>query len=478
MGEQADGEFGTPVLGDFDDPLRSGRRCVVTLSAREMSVQRSGYQSREVMQLVDCIGCQVTGHELSVYFYPFGKSWPQPGTARQRLVLRFKAENDEMAQRWAWMVRERSRHELPAQDGCRYGLLPQVCRALVLVNPQGGSGQAVSIFHNQVKKMLMEADIQYTLLVTDKQNHARDLMRTAELSQWDIVVILSGDGLIFEVINGLMERADWCDAIQKPLAILPGGSGNALASSINNYSRFPPVTGNHLLLNCTFLLCKGLISPMDLMSVTTASGHRLFSFLSVSWGFVSDVDIESERLRPIGGARFTLGTLWRLASLRVYQGKVAYLSLEAKTDSSPNSQQFTTGTNGPKDTLLVPLDQPVPSHWTLVEDEELVLVLAACQTHLGEDFICAPAALLSDGIIHLIVVKAGISRSALLSLFLAMEKGTHLQVQSPHVLYIQTRAFRLVPHSTKGYMTVDGERVECGPIQAQVHHQLGRVISG
>ncbi|KAG2460823.1 FBF1 factor, partial [Polypterus senegalus] len=366
----------------------------------------------------------------------------------------------------------------PAFTSCRYGLLPQVCRALVLVNPQGGSGQAVSIFHNQVKKMLMEADIQYTLLVTDKQNHARDLMRTAELSQWDIVVILSGDGLIFEVINGLMERADWCDAIQKPLAILPGGSGNALASSINNYSRFPPVTGNHLLLNCTFLLCKGLISPMDLMSVTTASGHRLFSFLSVSWGFVSDVDIESERLRPIGGARFTLGTLWRLASLRVYQGKVAYLSLEAKTDSSPNSQQFTTGTNGPKDTLLVPLDQPVPSHWTLVEDEELVLVLAACQTHLGEDFICAPAALLSDGIIHLIVVKAGISRSALLSLFLAMEKGTHLQVQSPHVLYIQTRAFRLVPHSTKGYMTVDGERVECGPIQAQVHHQLGRVISG
>lgn len=44
---------------------------------------------------------------------------------------------------------------------------------------------------------------------------------------------------------------------------------------------------------------------MDLVSVTTSpdpsdKGHaavprRLFSFLSVAWGFVSDVDIESER---------------------------------------------------------------------------------------------------------------------------------------------------------------------------------------
>lgn len=42
---------------------------------------------------------------------------------------------------------------------------------------------------------------------------------------------------------------------------------------------------------------------MDLVSVTTSPAHnsrtaaprRLFSFLSVAWGFVSDVDIESER---------------------------------------------------------------------------------------------------------------------------------------------------------------------------------------
>lgn len=60
-----------------------------------------------------------------------------------------------------------------------------------------------------------------------------------------------------------------------------------------------------LLLNCCFLLCRGGVRPMDVVSVTTspppsinsraASPRRLFSFLSVAWGFVSDVDIESER---------------------------------------------------------------------------------------------------------------------------------------------------------------------------------------
>lgn len=60
-----------------------------------------------------------------------------------------------------------------------------------------------------------------------------------------------------------------------------------------------------LLLNCCFLLCRGGVRPMDVISVTTspppsnnshtAAPRRLFSFLSVAWGFVSDVDIESER---------------------------------------------------------------------------------------------------------------------------------------------------------------------------------------
>ena len=79
------------------------------------------------------------------------------------------------------------------------------------------------------------------------------------------------------------------------------------------------------MLNCSLLLCRGGSHPLDLLSVTLASGSRCFSFLSVAWGFLSDVDIHSERFRALGSARFTLGAVLGLASLHTYRGRLSYL---------------------------------------------------------------------------------------------------------------------------------------------------------
>lgn len=271
------------------------------------------------------------------------------------------------------------------------------------------------------------------------------------------------------------------------------------------------MSGEELLLSCGFMLCKGLVSHLDLTSVCMASNQRLFSFLSLAWGFVADVDIESEKYRHVGSARFTMGTFVRLVSLRVYKGKLSYLPAEEFQSSAQSTVAFSNGSNssssvhshsnyllhnscnsnnahkpnwsnepptqGPDDSLLVPLDQPVPEHWTIVKEEDFVLVMAVYQSHLAEDLIAAPASRLEDGIIHLIYVKAGISRQALLCLFLAMEKGTHLSTNCPFVVYVKVRALRLVPYSPKGTITVDGELVEYGPVQAQIYGRLARIIA-
>lgn len=52
--------------------------------------------------------------------------------------------------------------------------------------------------------------------------------------------------LFIQVINGLMEREDWQEAIQTPLGILPGGSGNALAASVHHYSQWVSPLMSHL----------------------------------------------------------------------------------------------------------------------------------------------------------------------------------------------------------------------------------------
>ncbi|XP_074926617.1 sphingosine kinase 2 [Chelonoidis abingdonii] len=401
-------------------------------------------------------------------------------------------------------------------------LLPRPPRLLLLLNPFGGRGLALQWCQTHVLPMITEADISFNLIQTERPNHARELVKGINVAEWDGIVAISGDGLLYEVLNGLMERPDWEQAIKMPVGILPSGSGNALAGAINCNAGLEQVLGLELLLNCAMLLCHAAVTPLDLVAVTTASGARCFSCLSVAWGFVSDVDIESEKYRHMGAARFTLGTpcalppcnhrgrlhlpATRLAINRpppIHRsiteqsafrasrplvpcrppGSRPLLRLRPTAHSFVGPGELPAGgmgearVGGPPDELLVPLGQPVPGSWVTVEDN-FVLVLAIYQSHLGADLFAAPFARFDDGLIHLCFIKAGISRAALVRLFLAMEKGNHFEQECPHLVHVPVRAFRLEPLTRKGILTVDGERVEYGPIQGQVHRGLARLITG
>ncbi|XP_029360484.1 sphingosine kinase 1 [Echeneis naucrates] len=537
------------LYGEFTSTGNRKVRCAVSLTERDLVVQRLTSapvgRNKVVLSLKDCVGCRAyraadnadPAAYLSAYFYPLRRRWMSSGPVRLRLEQSFRLcalhdprANLDEAEKWARAVRDRADRQRYLRDGVLIGELPRPCRMMLLVNPQSGKGQALTLYNNHIQCMLNETGVSHTLVITERQNHARELVREADLSQWDALVIMSGDGLLHEVINGLLERPDWEEAIQTPLGILPGGSGNGLAASIHHYSGASPVSSEDLLVSCGFLLCKRLVSHMDLVSVHLSSSPRLLSFLSLAWGFVADVDVESEKYRSVGAARFTVGTLVRLASLRVYKGRLAYLpatkdyqgglrnnetlhcnnhtsslspaslqcqqsrdspcqntfhnschsnnSLKVRKKESTPSRNTTKAPPRPRDTLLLPLDQPLPSEWVVVQEEDFVLMLAMYQSHLAEDLLAAPDASLDDGVIHLFYVRAGISRTALLRLFLAMEKGTHLATNCQHLVYTKVRALRLEPSSPKGIITVDGEVVEYGPVQAEVHSGLTRLITG
>lgn len=140
------------------------------------------------------------------------------------------------------------------------------------------------------------------------------------------------------------------------------------------------------------------------------------------------------------------------------------------------NRPFVLPLNLPKDDLLPPLDQPLPTRDWITIEGDFVLVLALYQSHLGADLYAAPQARFDDGLIHLTFVRAGISRATLLRLFFAMERGTHHSVSSPYVSHVTCKAFRLQPLSTRGTLTVDGELVPYGPLQAQVRKKIITVI--
>lgn len=83
-----------------------------------------------------------------------------------------------------------------------------------------------------------------------------------------------------------------------------------------------------LISSLAAVKCKR--APIDLVRVETRN-QILYSFLSVGWGLISDIDIESESLRAMGAQRFTVWSLARLIGLRTYRGKVSYLPCDKYT---------------------------------------------------------------------------------------------------------------------------------------------------
>lgn len=239
------------------------------------------------------------------------------------------------------------------------------------------------------------------------------------------------------------------------------------------------MTNEDLLTNCTQLLCGRLLAPMSLLSLQMASGLRVFSVLSLAWGFIADVDIESEKFRRLGEMRFTVGTILRLAALRIYRGRLAYLPAERVLSEAPAVPALDRqAPPGPVDTHLVPLGEPVPPHWTVVPEQDFVLVLALLHSHLGSEMFAAPMGHHAAGAMHLFYVRAGVSRAMLLRLFLAMEKGRHMECGCPHLEYVPVAAFRLEPKDGKGMFAVDGELVVGEAVQGQVHPNYFQMVGG
>lgn len=84
-----------------------------------------------------------------------------------------------------------------------------------------------------------------------------------------------------------------------------------------------PYNHNPMMISALSVV-KSRKAALDLVRVETRN-HIFYSFLSVAWGLLADIDIESEHLRAIGGQRFTVWSLARLIGLRTYKGKVSYL---------------------------------------------------------------------------------------------------------------------------------------------------------
>lgn len=335
-------------------------------------------------------------------------------------------------------------------------------RYLVVVNPfSGPKRNAAVICETLVQPMLEQSGITTVdVFITQHAKHAQQRMAKIinspdDMANYQGLVLMGGDGIIFEVINGLLQRPDIQEIRHSlTLGVVGCGTGNGFAASVAYAAKEP--YGN---LTDVFLICKRKsfwsdISQFQIQTPPNDTIQKYHSFLTLSYGMIADIDIESEFVRWLGALRIDLWAVWRTLFLRKYPAQLAFLPPQNDPDPQKTSHQ------------PISWKDPPPANWKIIQDD-IILFWSSQVSHAAFNVQQAPTSQFNDGLFKLFLVRGNVSRLRMALILLSMETGQHVNL--PHVEMIDCCAFRLTPDQNKmGRNVLDGELVEPGPIQAQV----------
>ncbi|XP_054762621.2 sphingosine kinase 2-like [Lytechinus pictus] len=452
---------------------------------------------------------------LQIFVYMYNKN-PKNGGVRRRKELTLIAEEFEMqeenaalVEKWYLTISALLRGvEFASMNDLKESLIPKPPHYLVCINPFSGKGKSHELFKNEAKPILEEAGITFKEIITERKGHGHELAVNLDLNQYNGVIIVSGDGLVYEFINGFGERPDREEAFKMPIGIIPGGSGNALCSAILS-TRGDSVMKN-IVCHAAVAIVKGQAYPKDLVRIET-SHQTVLSFLSVAWGLIADIDIESERFRFLGGTRFAVGTVQRILFLRKYPGRLSFLPIKDESKyrhlwqvedkkltsaqdvnvnkcqqreqedvkvqpevggnrnsnhnvnaSLSNEGAAAAVLDDMSEPVMPSLDEQVPSYWTVIQGD-FVCVLISYVSHISNDFINHPGRAMDEGVIMLQYMDVRTNRKKLIGTLDKFKTGEFMKEE--FVVSRVVKAFRLEPLTKDGILTVDGERVKFSPIQ-------------
>jgi len=295
-------------------------------------------------------------------------------------------------------------------------------KMFVIVSPVSGRGKGLRIFEREVRPILESSGIQCDHEVTRFPGDAITMVAEKNFSGYDGIVIVGGDGMIYEVVQGLKKRQmQYGDArsMSIPIGIVPSGSGNGMFASLQF-----KVEESADPRSAAVAIARGKVQAINLWQVDAHLGdgtvETMFATLSMEWGLISDLDVESEAFRCCGSFRFTLGGAKCVVLNREYHAKLFYLSLET-------------------------------NEWVEMEGAfQMIWAMNASHSAVGK--CTAPGALVDNGLIEILVVR-NCGRFALAKGLLGLDDGSHIYEENWNV--IKTKEFKLEP--SDGRIVIDGE---------------------
>lgn len=275
----------------------------------------------------------------------------------------------------------------------------------------------------------------------------------------------------------------------------------------NIYRQPIPDSIEKFVVQAAVLIATHQVLPFDMAIMDACDGQRIFSFLSLEWAIIADVDCDSEKYRYLVKLNeLQLSSLFVLICFsfqvkqdlllkpsneffvsqmtiieriryffvlepRVYRGYIDYLPYDANDGIASTNPTTASTTTAQLYQHLIPINEPISidpssSKWRRI-DGPFAHVLITSKSALSRDVLSTPQSTLADGYLTLQFIRsAGLSRVNLAKTFLSLSDGTHLDYD--FVEHIPIRAFRIVPEGTEGNLMVDGEKVPYGKSKAKV----------
>lgn len=197
-------------------------------------------------------------------------------------------------------------------------------------------------------------------------------------------------------------------------------------------------------------IINGGIQSHDIASVQTESSGHMYMTVLMHWALTGTVDIESEKLRFLGGElRLLIGGLISFAIKKEYHGQLSYLPIEEEGEESKD------GSDPP-----LSLTDPVPDNWITIDGKYIIFAGLMCPC-ISDGIMGHPDLKCGSGELWIVYAPPDITRMQLVS------KMSETATVGTNFYTIRTREFRLTP-ITSGIISIDGEMIEYGPVHVRL----------